>query len=80
MIRKNPDKTSKIGENLQVYARYSSLAFQMMAIVIAGVFGGRWIDKQTTFEFPFFTLMFSVLAVTFAIYFAIKDFLRKPKK
>ncbi len=79
MNKQAPKKGSKLSRNMQVYAKYSSLAFQMMGIVLAGVFGGMWLDKKINWNFPIMTLILSMLSVTLAIYYAIKDFLRKPK-
>ncbi len=62
---------------LNAYAKYSSIAFQMLVIILAGVFGGRELDKWIQLGFPVFTLFFSILAVILAIYYVIKDFLRK---
>ena len=62
---------------LNAYAKYSSIAFQMLVIILAGVFGGRELDKWIQLGFPVFTLVFSILAVILAIYYVIKDFLRK---
>jgi hypothetical protein len=66
--RKNP---------LPNYARYSSLAFQMMAVILAGVYAGVRIDKWSGFKFPVFTLVLSMFSVVLAIYLAIKDLLKK---
>jgi hypothetical protein len=75
MIKKNqkPDESP-----LRTYARYSSLAFQMLAIILLGVWGGRSLDKWLELEIPVFTMVLSVLSVLLSIYFAIKDFIRKP--
>ncbi|MBN2681145.1 MAG: AtpZ/AtpI family protein [Bacteroidales bacterium] len=64
---------------LNNYAKYSSLGFQMIAIILAGVFGGLELDKIVDSSFPVFTLVLTVLAVVFSIYFAIKDLLRFNK-
>lgn len=66
--RKNP---------LPNYARYSSLAFQMLAVMLAGAFAGVRIDKWTGFKFPVFTMILLSLSVVLAIYLAIKDLLKK---
>lgn len=68
---KRPKKT------LNSYTRYSSIAFQMLVIILAGVFGGRELDKWLDMPFPVFTLVLSILAVILAIYSVIKDLLRK---
>ena len=62
---------------LKTYARYSSIAFQMLAIMLAGVFGGRELDKWVDWDFPVFTLVLTILAVFLAIYTVIKDLIRK---
>jgi hypothetical protein len=49
----------------------------MIIIVLAGVFGGIELDKITGIGFPLFTLLLSILGVILAIYYAIKDFLKK---
>jgi len=67
---------SKFSGSLNTYAKYSSLAFQMMFIILAGVFGGVELDKWLGWKFPVFTVAFSILAVILAIYYAIKDFLK----
>ncbi len=62
---------------LNSYARYSSIAFQMLGIMLAGVFGGRELDRWLEMQFPVFTLTLTILAVILAIYFVIKDVLKK---
>ena len=62
---------------LKSYARYSAIAFQMLFIILAGVFGGIKLDKYLELKFPVFTLIFTVLAVVLAIYYTIKDASRK---
>jgi F0F1-type ATP synthase assembly protein I len=49
----------------------------MIIIVLAGVFAGIKIDKYLAWKFPLFTLILSLISVCFAIYIAIKDFLKK---
>jgi len=74
MEQQNSKKRKK---TLNAYARYSSIAFQMLVIILAGVFGGRELDKWLEWDFPVFTLLFTILAVLLAIYTVIKDLLRK---
>jgi F0F1-type ATP synthase assembly protein I len=68
---KNPKKS------LNDYAKYSSISFQMVAIILIGVFAGVNLDKWMTNETPVFTLIFTVLAVVLAIYYVIKDLIGK---
>jgi hypothetical protein len=62
---------------LESYARYSNLAFQMFAIIGIGVFGGVKLDQWLKLKFPVFTVLFSILSVSAAIYNAVKDLLKK---
>jgi len=62
---------------LNAYTRYTSIAFQMLVIMLAGVFGGRELDKWLGWDFPVFTLVLTILAVFLAIYTVIKDLIRK---
>jgi predicted MFS family arabinose efflux permease len=63
---------------LHDYARYSSIAFQMLAIICGGIFGGYWLDKWLKWGFPVFTLVLSLFSVALAIYVVIREVLR-PK-
>ena len=59
------------------YVRYTGIAFQMIAIILAGVFGGIKLDQVIErIEFPLFTLVFTFLAVCLSIYYTIKDLIK----
>lgn len=76
MLQKKRKKLQKNRESLNSYVKYSGIAFQMIAIILIGVFGGVKIDKWLETEKPVFTALLSVLAVILAIYYSIKDLLR----
>jgi F0F1-type ATP synthase assembly protein I len=76
MLQKKRKKLQKNRESLNSYVKYSGIAFQMIAIILIGVFGGMKIDKWLKTEKPVFTALLSVLAVILAIYYSIKDLLR----
>ena len=59
------------------YARYSSIALQMLVIIAGGIFGGFKLDEFLNLKFPVFTVLLSFLSVAFAIYYVIKDLLKK---
>ena len=65
-------------KQLSDFARYSNIGFQMLAIILAGVFGGLYLDKWLELEFHIFTPVLSILSIFIALYHAIKDFLKKP--
>lgn len=62
---------------LSDYARYSSIAIQMLVIIAGGIFGGFKLDEYLDFKFPIFTVVFSFVSVALAIYISIKDFIKK---
>lgn len=57
------------------FIRYSNLAFEMVAIMGIGTWLGWVIDNWFNFKFPIFLLIFMVLSVIGAIFYAIRRFL-----
>lgn len=57
--------------------RYSGLAFEMLTIMLIGVFGGIKLDELLKIKFPLFTILLSLFSVFTAIYLAIKDLIKK---
>jgi len=66
-------------KSLDDYARYSSIAFQMLIIILIGVFGGIKLDEWLKLTVPVFTIIFSILAVILSIYTVTRDLLRTTK-
>ena len=48
----------------------------MIAIILVGVFGGIKLDEVVNWEFPVFTLVFTLLSVIMSMYYAVKDLIR----
>ncbi len=61
---------------LKAYAKYSNMAFQMVAIILIGTYGGIKLDEYIAWNIPVFTVLFSLLSVIIAIYISIKDVLK----
>ena len=76
MLQKKKKELQKNKERLNSYVKYSGIAFQMIAIILIGVFGGMKLDKWLETDKPVFTALLSVLAVILSIYYSIKDLLR----
>ncbi|WP_343031382.1 AtpZ/AtpI family protein [Xanthovirga aplysinae] len=73
-MKKAPKKKVKqTQKQFDQYLRYSGLAFQMMATISIGVWGGIKIDEWMGNEFPIFTVVFSLLAIVGAIVSVIKS-------
>jgi tetrahydromethanopterin S-methyltransferase subunit B len=59
------------------FIRYSSLGFEMMAIIGAGTFGGYKIDQWMKNEFKGFTLGLMIFSVVLAIIYGTRNLLKK---
>ena len=53
------------------------MGFQMAVIIGGGVYGGIRLDEWLELKFPVFTLVLTLLSVFLAIYYFIRDVLRK---
>ena len=71
----NPNKYQKPKKKFDDFIRYSSLAFEMIAIMGIGTGSGVKIDDWLDLGFPAFTLALMILSVVGAIYHAIRKFL-----
>ncbi|MCX6310101.1 MAG: AtpZ/AtpI family protein [Bacteroidetes bacterium] len=59
-------------------AKYLSMATYMAVIIVAGTLGGRWLDQYFHLtKFPLFTLLLSLLSVFSAMWYFIRDFMKK---
>jgi hypothetical protein len=73
------NEASKTNKGLFNYARYTSLAFQMIIIIAGCVWGGVKLDAWLGLK-PLFTLLLSLIGVFAAIYLSVKDLFNKPSK
>jgi uncharacterized protein (DUF983 family) len=71
------EKKSKKDDPLKFYARYSSLAFQMIIIIVGGAFGGKALDNKLEWGFPVWTVVLTILAVFIALYLGMRDLFNK---
>ncbi len=61
-------------------ARYSGLAFEMLGIIVLGVFAGKKIDDYRQADFPLFTMILALLSVFVSLYLVIKDLINNGTK
>jgi F0F1-type ATP synthase assembly protein I len=73
---KTNSKKKKNLPNPSNYAKYTGIAFQMIAIILLGVYGGIQLDKLVRMEFPLFTVLLTVLSVILSIYYVIHDLIK----
>ncbi|CAN5326189.1 hypothetical protein BH10BAC1_BH10BAC1_10810 [soil metagenome] len=74
---KEQNKPNLPKKPLNNYAKYSGMAIQMIAIIVGGVFAGVYLDKWLALKFPIFTLVLTLLSVFLAMYYFIKDVIKK---
>ncbi len=72
--KKLPENKGRKG--IQDFAKYSGLAFQMIAIILVMTWIGTKLDKYLSLNTPIFTVIFSLLGVFAAIYTSLRDFLK----
>lgn len=70
------NKDSKKSQ-MYYFARYSGLAFEMLGIIVLGSFVGYKLDEKRAGEFPLWTIIFSLFAVSASLYLVIKKLLNK---
>jgi F0F1-type ATP synthase assembly protein I len=73
---KKPKPKNKLNKGIKDFAKYSGIAFQMIAIILVSVWGGIKLDKLTGWHTPVFTIVLSLFGVFAAIYTAVKDFIK----
>ena len=75
--KKFPENNTEKGKKyLHDYARYSTLAFRLIAIVLVGFFGGLKLDQWLNLKFPIFTLVLALSGLFLSLYLLIKDLLK----
>ena len=67
------NKLDKGKRTLRDYARYSNLAFKMIAVILVAFFIGRQLDKWLPIGFPLFTLLLSFGGLGIIMYLLIKE-------
>ncbi|GJM27414.1 MAG: hypothetical protein DHS20C17_00490 [Cyclobacteriaceae bacterium] len=64
---------NKATSPLKQYARYTGIAFQMMAVMAISAWLGYKVDQQLNFQFPVFTLVFILIAIGLILYKLVKS-------
>lgn len=55
------------------YLRYSSLAFQLLVLILAGAWLGDWLDERMQTSQPYFTAVLSLIGVVAGMYQLYRD-------
>jgi len=64
---------------LQQLAQYSSLGFQMLFVILIGVFAGKQLDKYFPNEKGWFTISLSLFAVVASLVWVVVKLIRGQK-
>lgn len=78
--KKSQDQKDSKYPGLERYARYSGLAFQMIAIILVAAWGGLKMDDAWNEGDALFVIIMSLLGVAIGIYVALKDFIHPGKE
>jgi len=65
--------------NINSYAKFSSIALQMAAIIAGGTYAGIKLDEYLSYD-NLFTIIFSLSSVIISMYLAIKDVINFTNK
>ena len=79
-MNNNKDQKQKPKERLNDYARFSGIAFQMIAIIGLGVYAGIKLDENYPNKYNLFTLICSLVAIGMALFFVINKVAKLSKK
>ncbi len=53
--------------------KYSGMSTKIALAILAGVYGGKYLDEYWKLETPIFTLLLSMLGLALAMYIIIKE-------
>lgn len=65
--------SGKKGKQLNAYARFSAIGFQMIAIIAIMTFIGVKLDDAYPNKYHLFTIFLSLLGVAMSMYYVIKQ-------
>lgn len=72
--KKKPQEKER---QLNLYIKYSAIAFQMAGIIGGGVWLGYWLDGRYNTQTPWFTIGIGLFSIFVALYISLKDFFKK---
>jgi F0F1-type ATP synthase assembly protein I len=77
--RQPPDGKKSFNSTMQQLAQYSSLGFQMLFVILIGVFAGKQLDKYFPNEKGWFTIALSLFSVVASLVYVVVKLLRGQK-
>ncbi|MEO9512933.1 MAG: AtpZ/AtpI family protein [Flavobacteriaceae bacterium] len=73
-------KSPKGKRPLNSYAKFSGIAFQMIAIIGGGTYLGIFLDEKFPNKHPIYTVICSLFAVLISIYFVIRQIIKMSNR
>ncbi len=73
MAEKEPEEEKDLSKGVNSYAKFTSLAFQMIVIIGGLTWLGHWIDKSNNHQTPWATVSFALLGVFASLYTVFKS-------
>lgn len=67
------NQNQKKNNQLNAYARFSGIGFQMLVIIAIGVWGGIKLDTIYPNDYQIFTIICSLVSIGIALYTVIKQ-------
>ncbi len=67
------NSSEKKSRPLKTYAKYSGLAFQLLAVFAIGIWLGYWLDGLIGWRVPIFTLVGAMLSLTGVIVYLLRQ-------
>jgi ATP synthase protein I len=72
-----PDSPPPGSDRLRAFAKYSGIAFQMLAIIGLSAWLGVWLDGRYATKTPWFTMSLMLFGVLAALYQVIRSLTRE---
>ena len=67
------DEAQELNTAAKAYGKYGALGIQMVLFMGLCVWGGTWLDEQTGWKFPAFTLLGVFIGIGGAIWFLMRQ-------
>ena len=73
MIEENKSEKKPKKSLPNALVKYSGMSTKIALAILAGVYGGKYLDEYWGLETPIFTLLLSMVGLSLALYIIIRD-------
>ncbi len=71
--KENPNEFKEEAKRVNMVARFSGLGFQMLALLLAGTFGGKYLDEKMGNKIPWIMLTLIFVSLFGSMYLLYKE-------